>query len=138
MENLDDPSDGYVIEFQNIIEDESESDEINEESSWSKIPVREEELPPFPGSFGPKNIAPNICEPIEFFELFYTDYLNEKITNFTNERLLSKGFSFKELVLPEEMKNYVAVLLFNGVLGLKSWKDLFSNSGKLLIEIIVK
>lgn len=51
----------------------------------------------------------------------------ENITKWTNSRLILKNIDRRVTV--QELKKYIAVLLFNGVLGHESWEDLWQNNG---------
>lgn len=119
------------------IEDENE-DETDENTSyrWSQSPANRIENPPFEIKSGPKNLPPNLEDPIDFFFLFYTEELNKDLTNKTNSRLQWKLKSQFEQITEQEMKNYTATLLFAGILGLKSFKDMlsFSELGSVFIH----
>jgi len=82
-----------------------------------------------------KKKGSNCVSPSDFFGLFFTQEFIDTLTHFTNSRLAEKKIEGRNIT-PQIMKKYIAVLLFNGVLGLGCWKDLFSSNG--IITLIFK
>ena len=107
------------------------------EEEWSNKPPAYD-FPPFSLATGPKNIPVGTKDPVDYFRLLWPLELDEFLVEATNSRILQKTKEISpRLVTVNEMSKYLAVLCFNGVLGLKSWEMVFSENGKYLIVLFL-
>lgn len=123
------------------IEDmETYENDIKEYTAWHEVTNEDVNVPKINFSTGSKNVGPQMSvscvEPIDFFQLFFTDQLVTNIVEQTNryakEKIKEKNLSKRSIwnnwvdVTVEEMLAFIGVILNMGIIITRNLKDYWS------------